>query len=70
MKTVEFETELSDDRTLKIPPELALTLPRRGKATVVVCIDMDTEDAVWRAAAYEHFLKDDSEDDAVYDKYR
>lgn len=69
MKTIEFETDLTDDGTLRIPPEVASALPRRGKATVLVCVDMDAEDAVWRTAAYEQFLKDDTEEDAVYDKY-
>ncbi len=70
MKTVEFETELSGDQTLSIPPEIASALPRKGKATVLVCVDMDPEDVAWREAACDQFLRDDSEEDAVYDKYR
>ena len=70
VKPIEFETELTGSRTLSIPPEIAAALPSKGKATVVVFVDMDPEDAAWRAAAYEQFLRDDSEEDAVYDKYR
>ncbi|MBM4043954.1 MAG: hypothetical protein FJ279_02470 [Planctomycetes bacterium] len=70
MRTVEFETELTGGRTLMIPPEVASLLPAKGKATVVVVVDGDPEDAAWRKAAYEQFLRDDSEEDAVYDKYR
>jgi hypothetical protein len=69
-KTIEFETELTGSRTLNIPPEIAATLPSKGTATVVVFVEMDTEDTAWRRAAYEQFLSDDSEQDAVYDKYR
>ena len=69
MKTVEFETELSGKQTLSIPPEIASLLPQEGKATVLLCVDMDPEDAVWRKAAYDQFLRDDSEEDAVYDRY-
>jgi hypothetical protein len=69
-KTIEFEAELTGGPTLSIPPEIAAALPSKGKATIVVVVDMDPEDTIWRKAAYEQFLRDDSEDDAVYDKYR
>lgn len=45
-------------------------MPSKGKATIVVFVDMDSEDSAWRKAAYEQFLSDDSEEDAVYDKHR
>jgi hypothetical protein len=69
-KTIEFETELNGSQTLSLPPEVAEALPSSGKATVVVVVDLDPEDASWRQAAYEQFLSDDSGEDAVYDKYR
>lgn len=68
-KTIEFETELTGGQTLRVPPEIAASLPSRGKATVLVFVDMDPEDAEWRKAAYEQFLREDPEEDAVYDKY-
>jgi hypothetical protein len=36
----------------------------------VVFVDMDFEDSAWRKSAYEQFLSDDSEEAAVYYKYR
>ena len=69
-KTIEFETELTGSPTLSIPPEIAAALPPKGKATVVVFVDMDSEDAEWLKAAYEQFMSDDSEEDAIYEKYR
>lgn len=69
-RTVEFVTELTGSRTLDLPPEIAAALPSQGKATVVVFVDMDPEDSVWQRAAYEQFLSDDAEEDAVYDRYR
>lgn len=69
-KTIEFETELTGSHTLSIPPEIAAALPSKGKVTIVVFVNMDSEDTAWRKAAYEQFLSDDSEEDAVYDKYR
>jgi hypothetical protein len=70
MKTVEFETELTGGSTLNLPPEIAEALPPKGKATVVVVVDMDPEDTAWLRAAHEQFLSDDSDEDAVYDRYR
>lgn len=69
MKTLEFETELTGEPNLKVPPEVAAALPDKGKATIILCIDMDPEDDTWKDAAYAHFLKDDSEEDCIYDKY-
>ena len=69
-KTIEFETELTGGRTLKLPPEIASALPLRGKATIMVLVDMDPEDSAWRRMVYKQFLRDDPEEDAVYDKYR
>ena len=69
-KTIEFEAELTGSQTLSIPPEIAAVLPSHGKVTIVGFMDMDPEDTAWRKAAYEQFLSDDSEEDAVYDKYR
>ena len=69
-KPIEFETELTGSHTLSIPPEIAAALPSTGKATIVVFVDLDPDDTTWRKAAYEQFLSDDSDEDAVYDKYR
>lgn len=70
MKTVEFETELRADKCLAIPDSIAASLPTRGKATVFVFVDMDPEDRAWRKASYSQFLRDEADEDAVYDKYR
>lgn len=69
MKTIEFETQLRGSRALRIPDNVAASLPSSGKATVLVCVDFDPADHEWRRASYEQFLRDDSEEDAVYDKY-
>ena len=70
MKTVEFETELRADKCLAIPDRIAASLPSSGKATVLVFVDLDPEDGAWREASYNQFLRDESDEDAVYDKYR
>ena len=66
MKAVEFTTELSGASVLTIPKEIAAQLPKNGKARVIVLTD-DSDDADWRAAAYQQFLRDDSSGDAIYD---
>jgi hypothetical protein len=54
---------------LSIPDHLAAALPSSGKATVLVFVGLDPEDEAWREASYRQFLRDESDEDAVYDKY-
>lgn len=68
-KSIEFETELTGGDALTLPPEVASALPPEGKVKVLFLVEVDSEDTEWREAAYERFLSDDSEEDAVYDKY-
>jgi hypothetical protein len=70
MNAVEFTTELSGTSVLEIPQEAVAQLPKAGKARVIVLTDEDSDDAEWRAAAYEQFLRDDPPDDAIYDSCR
>ena len=70
MNAVEFETQFRGKPTLAIPKDVADRLPRKGKAKVIVMFDGDDgEERAWQLAAYEQFAGDDSEGDAVYDKY-
>ena len=69
-RSIEFETELTGGSVLELPPEIASALPSQGKATVVVFVDMDPEDAAWQRGAYKQFLSDDAQEDAAYDRYR
>jgi hypothetical protein len=66
---VEFTTELNSKRVLSIPEEVAAQLPEAGQARVIILTPDDSEDADWRKAAYEQFMRDDSAEDAVYDRY-
>lgn len=69
MNPIEFETELSGSAYLPLPPDIAQQLPSSGHATVVVFVQDDPEDREWRQAAYKQFAKDDSPEDAVYDRF-
>ncbi len=66
MNAVEFTTELSGVATLQIPSHVAAQLPKAGRARVIVLTDEGTDEAEWRAATYEQFLRDDSREDAIY----
>ena len=67
MNALEFTTDLNGAPVLKIPSEIAAQLPKTGRVRVIVLSDDDSEDAIWRQAAYEQFLRDDSPEDSIYD---
>jgi len=70
MNAVEFTTELSGTSVLKIPAEAAAQLPKAGKARVIVLTDDGNDDAEWRLAAYEQFLREDPPEDAIDNSLR
>ncbi len=70
MNSIEFQTELRGDSSLPLPPEVWRQLPKSGRATVVLHVQADGDDDLWRRAAYEQFMKDDDSEDAVYDSYQ
>ena len=72
MKAVEFTAELSETATLTIPPEVAVQLPKTGRARIIVLTsEVNTDDdAEWRLGSYEQFLADGSPEDAIYDSLR
>ena len=69
MKAVEFTIELSGAAVLQIPSDAAAQLPKAGRARVIVLTDDDADDAEWRTATYERFLREDSPD-SIYDCLR
>jgi hypothetical protein len=67
MQAIEFITDLTPEPVLRIPLEVVAQLPKAGRVRVIVLTDGDSDDAAWRLAAYEQFMRDDSPEDAVYD---
>ena len=66
MHAIEFITELSDQPVLTVPREVAAQLPKQGRARIIVLTsDEGFEDAQWRQAAYEQFVRDDPPEDAI-----
>lgn len=70
MKAIEFTTELTGASILQVPSDVAARLPKAGKARVIALTGEETDEAEWRAASYEQFLRDDSLEDAIYDSLR
>jgi hypothetical protein len=69
MSAVEFTTKLNGGKALAIPGKIAARLPKTGLARVIV-ITAETDEADWRAAAYQQFLREDPPGDTVYDSLR
>ncbi len=70
MKAVEFTTQLKGSKTLEVPAEVAERLPKTGIARVIVLTEEDDNDAEWRRASYEQFLREDPPEDSIYDTLR
>ena len=69
MQAIEFETDLQNGVAIAIPPELLANVPYRARARVIILFAEAAEEQEFRRATYEHFLRDDSDEDSVYDKY-
>lgn len=69
MHAVEFTTELNKQPIVTIPHEIAAQLPKSGRARVIVLTPDDPEDAQWRSGTYEQFVREQSQEDSVYDSY-
>ena len=69
MRQIEFDTELQGKPFLAIPQEVAAQLPKSGHAKVILLLSENAEDKEWQAAAYEQFMRENSSEDSVYDKY-
>jgi hypothetical protein len=68
MTKLEFDTQLNDDRTISIPPDLAGVLHPGQSIGVNLLVDQADDDFEWRKLTMEEFLKGYAESDAVYDQ--
>ncbi|MGZ8217662.1 hypothetical protein [Methylomagnum sp.] len=66
MNAIEFTTTLTNKAILEIPADIADQLPKTGKARVILFTD-ESNDTEWRLGTYEQFLRDDTEEDAIYE---
>ncbi len=67
MKTLEFESHLTADRTLPVPSEVAVELEPEQSVRVILILPGDAEDRDWANLTAEQFLQGYAETDALYD---
>ena len=67
MKHFEFETYITDDQTVKVPPEVAAQIERDRPVHVIVVVPDDREDQQWTELTAEQFLRGYADSDAIYD---
>lgn len=68
MKQFEFQTQLGENATIKIPAECATQIPA-GQAVHVILLLPETDDeSVWRDFAAEQFAQGYAGSDAIYDQ--
>jgi hypothetical protein len=69
MNAVEFTAGLNSDGILSIPREIAGRLPQSGLARVIVLTEEDNEDELWKRSSFEQFMREDAQEDSVYDQF-
>ena len=68
MKTLEFESTVTDDGQIAIPAEIAAQLPIGSPVRVFVQWDgTDDEDGAWRTMGRQRFEAAYAPEDTVYD---
>ena len=67
MKTVEFESHLTAEKTLPVPSEVAAELEPEQSIRVILVLPGNAEDRDWTKLTTEQFLQGYAETDALYD---
>jgi hypothetical protein len=67
VKAFDFESNLSDDRTLTIPTEVAVQLQPQQTVRVLLLVPEAEEAAAWEALTTAQFLRGYADSDAIYD---
>jgi hypothetical protein len=68
MKAHEFQSHVSGDATLIVPPDVARQLPADRPLRVLLLVAEDAEADEWESLAAQEFLQGFSESDAIYDE--
>jgi hypothetical protein len=68
MKAVEFDSRLSADKTLSVPPAVARDIPQGQAVRVLVLFAENAEDQDWEQLAASEFAKSYADSDAIYDQ--
>ena len=68
MKAVEFESSVTQEGTITLPPELTAEVPVGEQLRVVVMWEPSGSDAAWRLAGRRRFEAAYCAEDAVYEQ--
>ena len=68
MKAVEFESSITLEGTITLPPELTAEVPVGEQLRVVVMWEPSGSDAAWRSAGRQRFEAAYCPEDAVYER--
>lgn len=68
MKALEFETTLSTNNTLAVPPDLAAQIQGNKVLRVLLLVPENEEDQDWERLTAEEFGQGYAEGDAIYDQ--
>jgi hypothetical protein len=67
MRAVEFQSELSPNRTLSVPASVADRIPPGQTVRVLILIPEGSEDQDWEQLAAMEFGQGYADSDAIYD---
>jgi hypothetical protein len=68
MTTLDFETSLGANGTLKVPDDVALQLKALPSFRVIVLVpESDEDEQAWRHLGIEQFVKGYADSDSIYD---
>ncbi len=68
MKAVEFESSVTQEGKIALPPEIAAEIPMGEQLRVVVMWEPSSSDPAWRSAARRKFEEAYCPEDAVYEQ--
>jgi hypothetical protein len=68
MKAIEFESQLTPDQSLSVPPSVAKDIPASQPVRVLVLIPDSNDEQHWEHLAAIDFGQGYTDSDAIYDK--
>jgi hypothetical protein len=68
MKAIEFQSTLTEDRTLAVPASVLGVIPVGQAVRVLILLPDDDDDREWERRAAEEFGRGYADTDAIYDQ--
>ena len=68
MNTADFNTELTPDGRIALPPEIASQVPAGETIRVMIHWGDNADEAAWRAAGRRRFESAYADDDSIYEQ--